>query len=170
MNILKKESLENLTRAKELRKKRIDQYRWTTTIRLKPETIIDITIYLNSKPIAITVYKGPDQRNFDFYKPFWFGDFGVIKWDELREIIPKKKNKVVGELMTSLEKNYKRLKVIPKEIGITPSLPAPRQALSLTSRKKRKHQELEPEVRIPGLECNRSLPEGIVFVNNLVIE
>ncbi|GKA75469.1 hypothetical protein Tco_0781847 [Tanacetum coccineum] len=35
---------------------------------------------------------------------------------------------------------------------------------------KMKHQELEPEVRIPGLECNISLPEGVSFVNNLVIE
>ncbi|GJT40522.1 hypothetical protein Tco_0940387 [Tanacetum coccineum] len=39
MNILKIESLEKLTKAKELGKKRIDQYRWTTTSRLKPEII-----------------------------------------------------------------------------------------------------------------------------------
>ncbi|GKD42724.1 hypothetical protein Tco_1267369 [Tanacetum coccineum] len=30
--------------------------------------------------------------------------------------------------------------------------------------------KLEPEVRIPELECNRSLPKGVPFVNNLVIE
>ncbi|GKG62210.1 hypothetical protein Tco_0632114, partial [Tanacetum coccineum] len=30
--------------------------------------------------------------------------------------------------------------------------------------------ELEPEIRIPGLECNKSLFEGISFVNNMVIE
>ncbi|GKA06841.1 hypothetical protein Tco_0686065 [Tanacetum coccineum] len=30
--------------------------------------------------------------------------------------------------------------------------------------------ELEPEIRIPGLECNRSLLEGVPFVNNMVIE
>ncbi|GJU78550.1 hypothetical protein Tco_1275620 [Tanacetum coccineum] len=36
--------------------------------------------------------------------------------------------------------------------------------------RKRKVLELEPKVRIPGLECNRSLPEGIPFVNNLVIK
>ncbi|GKG50952.1 hypothetical protein Tco_0539076, partial [Tanacetum coccineum] len=33
-----------------------------------------------------------------------------------------------------------------------------------------KHQELELEVPIPGLECNRSLLKGISFVNNLVIK
>nr|GEU55264.1 hypothetical protein [Tanacetum cinerariifolium] len=35
---------------------------------------------------------------------------------------------------------------------------------------KRKTLESEPEVRIAGLECNRSLLEGILFVNNKVIE
>ncbi|GKD06739.1 hypothetical protein Tco_1181713 [Tanacetum coccineum] len=34
------------------------------------------------------------------------------------------KSKVVGELMTSLGKRYDRLKVIPDELGISPSLPA----------------------------------------------
>ncbi|GKG42514.1 hypothetical protein Tco_0476812, partial [Tanacetum coccineum] len=30
--------------------------------------------------------------------------------------------------------------------------------------------ELEPKIRIPSLECNRSLLEGVPFVNNIVIE
>ncbi|GJX23345.1 hypothetical protein Tco_0227790 [Tanacetum coccineum] len=30
--------------------------------------------------------------------------------------------------------------------------------------------ELEPEIKVPGLECYRSLPEGVPFVNNVVIE
>ncbi|GJR94723.1 hypothetical protein Tco_0266897 [Tanacetum coccineum] len=81
-----------------------------------------------------------------------FGDFGVTELDELGPIIQKKKNKVVGELVTSLGKRYDRLKVIPKELGINPTLPAPGKVLSLTSGRKRKHQELEPEFRIPGLK------------------
>ncbi|GKF10562.1 hypothetical protein Tco_0048488, partial [Tanacetum coccineum] len=71
---------------------------------------------------------------------------GVTELDKLGPIIQKKKNKVVGELMTSLGKRYARLKVIPEELGINPTLPAPRQVLSLTSGRKRKQQELEPEV------------------------
>ncbi|GJX29412.1 hypothetical protein Tco_0237491, partial [Tanacetum coccineum] len=106
-----REHMEKLKKARELRKKMIKQYRWTTTSRRNPKTIIDILIHANIKPIAIT-------------------------------IIPKKKNKVVGDLMTSLGKKYDRLKA----------------------------QELEPEVRIPRLECNRSLPKGVQFVNNQVIE
>ncbi|GKA38064.1 putative reverse transcriptase domain-containing protein [Tanacetum coccineum] len=35
---------------------------------------------------------------------------------------------------------------------------------------KRKHMELEPEINVPGLECNRSLLEGVPFVNNVVIK
>ncbi|GKC59789.1 hypothetical protein Tco_1087387, partial [Tanacetum coccineum] len=30
--------------------------------------------------------------------------------------------------------------------------------------------ELEPEIKVPGLECNRILPEGVPFVKNMVIE
>ncbi|GKG40137.1 hypothetical protein Tco_0466914, partial [Tanacetum coccineum] len=43
-------------------------------------------------------------------------------------------------------------------------------APSQSSRRKRKHMELEPEIKVPRLECNRSLPEGVPFVNNIVIE
>ncbi|GJX96910.1 hypothetical protein Tco_0352708 [Tanacetum coccineum] len=108
---------------------------------LKRECLEKLTkIHPNTKPVVITIYKDNAQRNFDVHNPFKFGDYEVTKLDELGSIIQKKKNKVVGELMTSLEKRYDRLK----------------------------HQELESEVHIPGLECNRSLPEGIPFVNNLV--
>ncbi|GKF98018.1 hypothetical protein Tco_0293839, partial [Tanacetum coccineum] len=44
------------------------------------------------------------------------------------------------------------------------------QASSQTLGRKRKHMELELEVKVPGLKCNRSLPEGVPFVNNMVIE
>nr|GEV95089.1 hypothetical protein [Tanacetum cinerariifolium] len=58
----------------------------------------------------------------------------------------------------------------PFLFGAFVALPAPEQAPSQTSRKKQKHMELEPETRIPGLECNRTLPENVSFVNNMVIE
>ncbi|GJV74541.1 hypothetical protein Tco_1506125 [Tanacetum coccineum] len=41
---------------------------------------------------------------------------------------------------------------------------------SLGKRNKRKHMELEPEIKVPRLEFNRSLLEGVPFVNNRVIE
>nr|GEZ03910.1 hypothetical protein [Tanacetum cinerariifolium] len=44
------------------------------------------------------------------------------------------------------------------------------QASSQSSGRKRKHMELELEIKVPGMECNRSLPEGVPFVNNMVIE
>nr|GEU49438.1 AT-hook motif nuclear-localized protein 1-like [Tanacetum cinerariifolium] len=110
------------------------------------------------------------KRNFNVQKPFRFGDFGVTKWDELGAVIPKKKNKVVEDMITSLQKKYKRLRVIPREIRISPSLLAPKQVPSLSRGIKRKAQELEPKVHISGLECNRILPEGMQFVNNQVIK
>nr|GEY83066.1 hypothetical protein [Tanacetum cinerariifolium] len=48
--------------------------------------------------------------------------------------------------------------------------PAPEQASSKSSRKKRKHMVLEPEIKIPRLECNRALPENVSLVNNMFIE
>ncbi|GKF87278.1 hypothetical protein Tco_0258155 [Tanacetum coccineum] len=75
--------------------------------------------------------------------------------------------------MNSLSRRYERIRKIPKELRIQSALPAPahapEQALSRSSRK-RKYMELEPETRIPGLECNRALPENVPFVNNMVIE
>nr|GEX32283.1 hypothetical protein [Tanacetum cinerariifolium] len=50
------------------------------------------------------------------------------------------------------------------------ALPAPEQAPSQTSGRKQKHIGLKPETRIPGLECNRTLHENVLFVKNTIIE
>nr|GEW29888.1 retrovirus-related Pol polyprotein from transposon TNT 1-94 [Tanacetum cinerariifolium] len=99
-------------------------------------------------------------------------EYMITELDELGPIIQKKKNSIVKDPMTSLSKRYKRLKKIPKELGIQSALPAPvpEQALSQTSGRKRKHTKLEPKIKVPGLECNRSLLEGVPLVNNMVIE
>ncbi|GKG52685.1 hypothetical protein Tco_0549797, partial [Tanacetum coccineum] len=75
------------------------------------------------------------------------------------------KNKIVDELMISLGKRYERLNKIPKELGIQAALLAPVQAQSQSSGRKRKHIELDPKIRVLGLECNRSLPQGVLFLN-----
>ncbi|GJW31329.1 hypothetical protein Tco_0051361 [Tanacetum coccineum] len=130
----------------EPRKKRLEQYMWTTSSRLKLEPITDVKIHPNSKPALLTIYRGNDRRNFDVHNPFEFADFGVTE--------------------------YERLRKIPEEIRIQSALPAlaPKQAPSQSLGRKRKHQKLEPEIKIPGLECNRSLPKNVPFVNNMVIE
>ncbi|GJW63205.1 hypothetical protein Tco_0115089 [Tanacetum coccineum] len=153
-----------------LRKRRLYQYMWTTTSRLKPEPIIDVKIHPNTKPAILTVYRGTDRRNFKDYNPFKFGDFGIAKLNELGPVIAKKKNKIVGELMIYLGKRYERLKKIPEELVIQSALSTPEQAPYQLSGRKSKKIELEPEIRMPALECNMSLPEGVLFVNNMVIE
>nr|GEU76727.1 hypothetical protein [Tanacetum cinerariifolium] len=50
------------------------------------------------------------------------------------------------------------------------ALPAPEQTSSQASRRKQKHMKLEPETRIPRLECNQALLENVPFINNMVIE
>ncbi|GJZ51424.1 hypothetical protein Tco_0605939 [Tanacetum coccineum] len=108
--------------------------------RLKPKPITNVKIHPNSNPAILTIYRGNDRRNFEVHNPFKFAEFGINELDELGPIIQKKKNKIVSELMISLQK------------------------------RKRTRMKLEPEICIPVLECNMSLPEGVPFVNNMVIE
>nr|GEV06993.1 hypothetical protein [Tanacetum cinerariifolium] len=46
------------------------------------------------------------HKIFVVHKPFLFGAFGISELDELREIIPNKKNTVVAELMNSLSQRW----------------------------------------------------------------
>ncbi|GKD39114.1 hypothetical protein Tco_1259321 [Tanacetum coccineum] len=128
-------------KAMKLRKKRIDNYMWTTTTRLKSEPINDVKIHPNSKPAVITVYRDTDRRNFKVHNPFKFGDFRITELDELGPIIQKKKDKIV----------------------------APEQGSSQLFKRKIR-RILDHELRIPTLECNMSLLEGVSFVNNMVID
>nr|GFB51925.1 hypothetical protein [Tanacetum cinerariifolium] len=86
-----------------------------------------------------------------------------------REIIPKNKNVVVKELMNSLSRRYERIKEILKKLRIQSALPASilEQALSKSSRRKRKHMELEREIKVPGLDYDRSLPEAFQRWNDI---
>ncbi|GKA61481.1 hypothetical protein Tco_0760888 [Tanacetum coccineum] len=171
--VLKRKHNEKVKKSLELKKHKYDSYMWTISSRLKPEPIYDIRIHPKTKPVVITIYKGTDGRNFDVHRPFAFGEFGISELDKLGEIIPKKKNIVVKDLMNSLARRYERLRQIPQELGIESTLPAPahtpKQASSKSSRKK-KHMELEPETKIPGLECIQALSENVSFVNNMVIK
>ncbi|GKF23290.1 hypothetical protein Tco_0075612 [Tanacetum coccineum] len=138
------------------------------------ETTTGIKIHPKTKPVVIIVFRGANGRNFDVHKPFVFGEFDISELDALREIIPRKKNVVVEDLMNSLSRRYERIRKTPKELRIKSALPAPapepEQVSSKSSRKKRKHMELEPEIKILGLECNRALLENVLFINNMVIE
>ncbi|GJS16599.1 hypothetical protein Tco_0411071 [Tanacetum coccineum] len=154
--VLKRQHTKKVRKSLELRKHKYDSYMWTVGSRLKPKPITDIKIHPKIKPMVITDYRGNDGRNFEVYEPFLFGAFGISELDELREIITKKKNAVVKDLMNSLSRRYERLNKIPKELGIHSALPtlAPKQASSRSLGKKRKHMELEPETRIPRLSSS----------------
>ncbi|GJU25377.1 hypothetical protein Tco_1163998 [Tanacetum coccineum] len=170
--VLKREHSQNVKRLMKLNKKRAEQYMWTISNRLKPEPITDVKIHLNSKPTVLKVFRNNDKRNFQVHSPFKFSDFRANELDGLGLIIQKKKNTIVKDLMISLGKRYERLKKILGELGIQSALPTPipEQALSQYSGKKKKRMELELEIKVPGLECNRSLLDGVPFVNNMVIE
>ncbi|GJQ90520.1 hypothetical protein Tco_0001659 [Tanacetum coccineum] len=172
LKVLNKERSEKLRKSLTLRKHKFKSYMWTIGNRLKHEKIVDVKIHPHTKPVVVTVYRGTNRRNFEVHNPFAFGAFGITELDELGEINLKKKNIVVKDLMNSLSRRYERIKKIPKDLSIQSALPAliPEQAPSQILGRKRKHMELEPEVKVPGLDCDRSLPKGVPFVNNMVIE
>nr|GEU77279.1 uncharacterized mitochondrial protein AtMg00810-like [Tanacetum cinerariifolium] len=91
-----------------------------------------------------------------------YGKIVYLTEQEIQEYWDKeeKMNKVVEETKLLA---MSRPEVI-KELGIQSALPAPvpEQVSSQTSGRKRKHMELEPEIKVPRLECNRSLPKGIL--------
>ncbi|GJU51714.1 hypothetical protein Tco_1221269 [Tanacetum coccineum] len=140
--VLKRENSQKVKILTKLNKKRAKQYMWTMKIRIKPEPITDVKIHPNTKPD--------------------FTDFGITELGELGQIIKKKKNSISKDLMTSLSKRYERLKKIPEELGNQSALPTPalEQASYQTSGRKRKHMELELEVKVPGLECVENV-EGV---------
>ncbi|GJW67173.1 hypothetical protein Tco_0121597 [Tanacetum coccineum] len=146
--VLKREQIEKAKRPMKLKRKRIDNYIWTMTNKLKPEPITDVKILPNSRPVVLIVYRGEDRRNFKTHNPFRFADFGITELDELGPIIEKKKNRIVKDLMISLDKRYERLIKIPEELEIQSALHAPalEQAPSQSSGRKRKHVEWELEI------------------------
>nr|GEX24202.1 retrovirus-related Pol polyprotein from transposon TNT 1-94 [Tanacetum cinerariifolium] len=85
------------------------------------------------------------------------------------KIHPNTKPVVLDVYKANDKRNFQK---IPEELRMQSALPAlvPKQAPSESSRRKRKHMKLEPKIKIPGLECNRSLLKGVPFVNNMVIE
>ncbi|GJT82388.1 hypothetical protein Tco_1056730 [Tanacetum coccineum] len=137
-------------------------------IRIDPKKVISAKAGEKFKMLRMLKCK----RNFDVHKPFKLSDFGLTELDKLGPIIQKKNKTIVKDLMTSLGKRYKRLKKISEELRIQSALPAliPKQDQSQSSGRKRKHIELEHDIKVPGLEFNRSPPEGVPFVNNMVIE
>ncbi|GJS10636.1 hypothetical protein Tco_0367432 [Tanacetum coccineum] len=50
MKVLNREHSQKIKKAMVLKKKRLDQYIWTATSRLKPEPITNVKIYPNTKP------------------------------------------------------------------------------------------------------------------------
>ncbi|GJV98645.1 hypothetical protein Tco_1553897 [Tanacetum coccineum] len=118
LKVLNKERSEKLRKSLELKKHNYENYMWTISNRLKPKKITNVKIHLHTKLVVVTVYRSTDRRAFEVHNPFSFGAFGITEFDELRGIIPKKKNVAVKELMNSLSRRNERIKKIPVELGI----------------------------------------------------
>nr|GEY02973.1 RNA-directed DNA polymerase, eukaryota, reverse transcriptase zinc-binding domain protein [Tanacetum cinerariifolium] len=91
------------------------------------------------------------------------------------KIHPNTKPVVLSVYMNNDKRNFNvhnlfKLKEFLRNLEFNMLFPISKQAPSQTSGRKRKHMELEPEVKLPRLECDMSHPEGVSFVNNMVIK
>ncbi|GJS30509.1 hypothetical protein Tco_0491129 [Tanacetum coccineum] len=93
-----------------------------------------------------------------------------LRNDEIQAHLDKEEK--IKKAVNEAKKRYERLKKILRELGIQSALPlpAPEQGSSQLSGRKRRRMELEPEIHIPALVCNMSLPERVLIVNNMVIK
>lgn len=82
-------------------------------------------------------------------------------------IIQNKRGRAAKRLLQTLETRFKELRKIGKSMNAEPLKPIE----DVPGSKKRKRKiESELEQFIVGFHCNRNLPEGVSFVDGLVIE
>ncbi|GJW44025.1 hypothetical protein Tco_0072824 [Tanacetum coccineum] len=76
--------------------------------------------------------------------------------DVEHKVLKREHTKKVRKSHELRKHKYETIRKIPEELKIKSALPAPapEQASSQSLRKKRKHMELEPEIKIIGLKCN----------------
>ncbi|GKE19687.1 hypothetical protein Tco_1427264, partial [Tanacetum coccineum] len=106
-----------------------------------PDDPVLIDYDIDGKMYKITYDELQDHLNKkgNFEKALKEGEFSklVIIKDELGAILPKKANKCIGEMMTSLSNRYERLKKILEYLGLDLTLPLPQQDPSLPRRKRK---------------------------------
>ncbi|GJY37859.1 hypothetical protein Tco_0424223 [Tanacetum coccineum] len=73
------------------------------------------------------------------------------------------------EVIKVVQEEAEKIGLDPKKIASTKAGEKFKKAQDAEHQKKKAYGT-EPEVKVPGLECHRSLPEGVSFVNNMVIE
>nr|GEV49018.1 hypothetical protein [Tanacetum cinerariifolium] len=99
----------------------------------------------------------------------------VIKvvWEEAKKLRINLKEAITSKAGEKFKKAQDaEHEVLKRQHTEKSALPAPasEKASCKSSRHKRKHMELEPEIKIPSMECNRAFPGNVSFVNNMVIE
>nr|GFB03208.1 hypothetical protein [Tanacetum cinerariifolium] len=118
-------------------------------------------------PASTIVHPDPDE---EVKVPYTINGKMYYLTDKEMEAYLDKEEKVKKAAKEARILAISKHEVIKVVSALPPLAPAPKQASSESLRKKRKHMELEPEIRIPGLECNRALPENFPFINNMVVE
>ncbi|GJZ06860.1 hypothetical protein Tco_0540653 [Tanacetum coccineum] len=131
----------------------------------KPEVIK--VVQEEAEKIGLDPRKIASAKAGEKFKKARDAEHRVLKREHTEKIHPNTKLVVITVYRGTDGKNFDVHR--PFAFGAF-ALPALKQGSPQSSRKKRKHMELEPETKTPGLECNQTLLENVSFVNNMVIE
>nr|GEV74249.1 hypothetical protein [Tanacetum cinerariifolium] len=146
------------------------------TVSIRVNTVMyKLRLLLRSKYKPIWTKRNKSRRLLKKQKMFKMNKTELIKVvQEEAEKIGLALKKIINAKAREKFKKAQDAKyqVFKREHSQKSALPSPisKQSPSQSSGRKRKHIELEPKIKVPGLECNRSLPKGVPFVNNMVIE
>ncbi|GJT09593.1 hypothetical protein Tco_0856635 [Tanacetum coccineum] len=165
---------------REYKKQKVDKDKDTTELQSLMEVIADEEeVAIDVVPLAT---KFPKIVGWKIHKEGKKSYYQIMKADGnlqsgmiymlVEKRYPLTPPTITDMLKKKLQGRIVRIKSLLDVVSITAAL-IDVNAWNVSSkslRNKRKHMELEPEIKIPGLKCNRALPENVLFVNNMVIE
>ncbi|GJS43221.1 hypothetical protein Tco_0568264 [Tanacetum coccineum] len=121
------------------------------------------------------------QKAGETFKKAWDAEHEVLKKEHSKKVklLTELNKRRAEEYMNNDKKNFDVHHPFKfSDFGITeldelgPIIQKKKNSIASSQSlgRKRKHMELELEVKVLGLECNKSLSKGIPFVNHMVIE
>nr|GEW65486.1 hypothetical protein [Tanacetum cinerariifolium] len=144
----------------------------TSTIIPPTQPITTIIIHPKSSQAAPKIDKGKRIATESEDDPSKKTEEQIKKAEEEVRLNAISKTKVIKVV----REEAKKLGIDPKEVISTKAGELFKKAQDAEhevfkrQHTEKKHMELELETRIPGLECSRTLPKNVSFVNNMVIE
>ncbi|GJY32622.1 hypothetical protein Tco_0417091 [Tanacetum coccineum] len=108
------------------------------------EPVKDGKDFLNHQAKALQVHNKKLEEKAGKKKKFKFGEFGVKEWEMMFPILKKKKNKVVPDLINSLDNKYDELRTIREILKLGNQIPLALLDPSKQKISRKKRKVVEP--------------------------